>query len=127
MESSYFDIVQTLRWTGVTADFGKHRGMRRVQCISIVATSFLISQVVGLFIQNNEQLQYAVVLVGVSYGAVYGLIPIIAIEWFGIGPSSVPLPPRLQKLTYPPDSLRFRTVAQPMSQRTVALLTYLCW
>ena len=127
MESSYFNIVQTLRWTGVTADFGKHRGMRRVQCISIVATSFLTSQVVGLFIQNNEQLQCAVALVGVSYGAVYGLIPIIVIEWFGIGSSSLPFSQQLQNPTYSSDSLRFRTVAQPMSQRTVALLTYLCW
>jgi hypothetical protein len=69
----------------VTADFVKHRGMRRAQCILGVAMSFLISQLVGLRVQQVEQLQYAVMLVGVSYGAVYGLIPIITLEWFGIG------------------------------------------
>ena len=59
--------------------------MRRVRCISIVATSFLISQLVGLCVQEIEQLQYAVFLVGISYGAVFGLTPIIVLEWFGLG------------------------------------------
>lgn len=72
---------------GVTADFAKHRGMRRVQCISMVAVSFIVSQLVGLRVRDVERLQYAVILVGVSYGAVFGLMPIIVIEWFGMGAS----------------------------------------
>jgi len=69
---------------GVTADFVKHRGMRRAWCIAIVATSFLISQLVGLGVQDIEHLQYVVALVGLSYGGVFGLLPTIIIEWFGI-------------------------------------------
>ena len=69
----------------MTADFAKHRGMRRASCIAVVATSFLISQLVGLAVQDIEHLQYAVALVGVSYGGVFGLMPTIIIEWFGIG------------------------------------------
>lgn len=70
----------------MTADFAKHKGVRRARFISIVAASFLVSQLVGLYIQNIEHLQYAVLLVGISYGATYGLLPVIAIEWFGMGP-----------------------------------------
>ena len=69
----------------MTADFGKHRGMRRAWCISIVATCFFISQLVGLCVQDIKHLQYAVTLVGISYGGVFGLLPTITIEWFGIG------------------------------------------
>ena len=59
--------------------------MRRTLCLSLVATSFFVSQLVGLRVREIEQLQYAVVLVGISYGALWGFIPIIVIEWFGIG------------------------------------------
>ena len=60
--------------------------MRRAWCLSAVAISFLISQFVGLRIQAIENLKYAVVLVGLSYGGVFGLLPTIVIEWFGMGP-----------------------------------------
>jgi len=69
---------------GVIADFGKHRGMRRARCISLVAASFLISQLVGLCVRNIRHLQYAVALVGISYGGVFSLFPTIVIEWFGM-------------------------------------------
>ena len=59
--------------------------MRRAHFISIIATSFLLSQLVGLGVQHVEHLQYAVSLVGMSYGATFGLLPIIIIEWFGMG------------------------------------------
>lgn len=69
---------------GATADFANHRGVRRIQCFSIVAAFFLVSQVVGILAQDNQQLRYAVILVGISYGAVFGLSPIVVLEWFGI-------------------------------------------
>lgn len=86
------------------ADFVKHRGMRRVWCFSIVATSFLISQLAGLFVQENEQQQYVVLLVGASYGGVIGLSPIIVLEWFGIGPYNHLLPFKHQGLICFPGS-----------------------
>ncbi|KAF9782320.1 major facilitator superfamily domain-containing protein [Thelephora terrestris] len=69
---------------GVTADFANHRGTRRARCLSIVAASFVVSQLVGLGVQDIKHLQYAVVLVGISYGGVFGLLPTIIIEWFGM-------------------------------------------
>lgn len=69
---------------GLTADFVNHRGMRRVWCLSAVAVSFLVSQVVALQIQDIKYLQYSALLVGISYGGVFGLMPTITIEWFGM-------------------------------------------
>jgi MFS family permease len=110
------DKVKTFCWTGVTADFANHRGTRRARCLSIVAVSFLVSQLVGLGVHDIKHLQYAVVLVGVSYGGVFGLLPTIIIEWFGMGPYSCSFLFELQELT-PPS-------AQTTSQRTGALFPY---
>jgi MFS family permease len=116
-----FDKVKTFCWIGVTADFANHRGTRRARCLSIVAASFVVSQLVGLGVQDIKHLQYAVILVGISYGGVFGLLPTIIIEWFGMGPYTVthfrlncensrPLPRRMVK--------------QTTSQRTGALFPY---
>jgi hypothetical protein len=40
---------------------------------------------VGLLVQDVEQLQYAVIAVGMSCSVVSGLLPIIVIDWFGMG------------------------------------------
>ena len=78
--------ARTFYCIGVMADFGNYRGIRRAWCLSAVAISFLVSQLVGLRVRDIEHLQYAVILVGISYGAVFGLLPTIIIEWFGMGP-----------------------------------------
>ena len=78
-------MIRTSYRTGVVADFGKHRGMRRAWCISMVAALFFVSQLAGLGVQDVEHLQYAVILVGISYGGIFGLLPTITIEWFGMG------------------------------------------
>jgi len=78
-------MAQTFYRIGVTADFAKHRGIRRARCTSIVATWFLISQLVGFGVRDIDHLKYAVILVGISYGGVFGLLPTIIIEWFGMG------------------------------------------
>ena len=69
--------------------------MRRVRCLSIVAASFLISQLAGLRVQDIKSLKYAVALVGISYGGVFGILPTIIIEWFGIGPFNSLFLPKL--------------------------------
>ena len=51
-----------------------------------MAVSFLISQLLALLVEDIEHLQFVVVLVGLSYGGVFGLLPTIIIEWFGMGP-----------------------------------------
>lgn len=112
--------------TGVIADFAKSRGIKRAWCISIVATSFLISQLAGLRVRDIEHLQYAVILVGISYGGVFGLFPNIVIEWFGMSTHSRSFLSELQELTCPSGSLhRRRIVAQLTSQRTGASFLYL--
>ena len=77
-------MVEILCRIGVTADLAKHRGMRRARIIAIVALSSLVSQFVGLRVQDIGHLQYAAFLVGISFGATVGLTPVIVIEWFGI-------------------------------------------
>jgi hypothetical protein len=79
--------------------------MRRAQCISIVAVLFFISQLVGLRVRDIEHLQYAVMLVGISYGGVFGLLPTIIIEWFGMGMHNRSFLSELQELTYPSEPL----------------------
>lgn len=75
----------TLICVGVFADFAKNRmGVRRVYCISLVAISFFISQLVAMTIVDVKELWKASLLVGFSYGAMFGLFPTITIDWFGI-------------------------------------------
>ena len=70
------------------ADFAKNRmGVRRAYCISLVAMLFFISQLVAMSIVDVKQLWKASLLVGFSYGAMFGLFPTIAIDWFGMGAS----------------------------------------
>lgn len=104
--------VQTFCPTGATADLAKHKGMRRAQFISIVAASFLVSQLVGLQVQDIEHLQYAVILVGISYGATFGLLPIIIIEWFGMGPYTL--------ASFPLGSQELTSLRIPYSDRRAA-------
>ena len=106
LERMSFNKAQTFDLVGATADFANHRGVRRIQCFSIVAAFFLVSQVVGILAQDNQQLRYAVILVGISYGAVFGLSPIVVLDWFGIGPCNRLCLPELQRLTYPSDYSR---------------------
>ena len=101
----YYLTRLRLSAAGVTADFAKHRGMRRTQCLVIVAVSLLVSQLVGLRVRDIEQLQYAVMLVGISFGGIFGLIPTIVIEWFGMGLCSPLFLLKPQELTNSPESL----------------------
>lgn len=69
---------------GLIADFVKHRGTRRIQCLSAIAVAFLLSHLAGVLVQDNQQLQYAVLFTGLSYGTVFGITPTIVVEWFGL-------------------------------------------
>jgi hypothetical protein len=87
------------------ADFAKHRGIRRAKLIYIVAVSFLVSQLVGLGVQDIEHLQYPVFLVGISYGAAVGLLAVIVIEWFGTSMCMSSLLLELPELIFLPHSI----------------------
>ena len=47
--------------------------------------AFILSQVVAQNVENVKHLWMASSLIGLSYGAVFGLLPVIVIEWFGLG------------------------------------------
>lgn len=119
----YLHKVQTLHCLGLIADFGNHKGTRRARCLSIVAITFLISQLVGIRVQEIKHLRYAVSLVGISYGGVFALLPSIVIEWFGMRSYIHPF------LSKPHSELTFFNLAvrcvQPTFQRTGVSFPYL--
>jgi len=70
---------------GVFTDFIKNRlGLRRAYCISLVAMFFFISQLVAMSVVDVKNLWKASLLVGFSYGSLFGLFPTIIIDWFGM-------------------------------------------
>jgi len=74
-----------LIYVGIFTDFVKNRiGVRRAYCISLVAMLFFISQLVAMSIVDVRELWKASLLVGFSYGALFGLFPTITIDWFGM-------------------------------------------
>ena len=62
-----------------------HLHIPRAYCLCIVSSSFIISQVFTLSISNVNTLWIATVLLGFSYGSLWGSMPAIMIEWFGLG------------------------------------------
>lgn len=75
--------------TGIFTDFVKNRmGLRRAYCISLVAMFFFTSQLVAMSIVDVKDLWKASLLVGFSYGSLFGLSPTIIIDWFGMCTSS---------------------------------------
>ncbi|KAI5117521.1 hypothetical protein M0805_009529 [Coniferiporia weirii] len=71
--------------SGVGADLVKNRlGAPRTYCLCVVATAFVLSQVLVTHIENVENLWRASALLGLAYGGVFGLYPTIVIEWFGL-------------------------------------------
>ena len=59
-------------------------GLRRAYSIPLVAILFFISQLVAMSIVDVKDLWKASLLVGFSYGAMFGLFPTITIDWFGM-------------------------------------------
>jgi len=71
---------------GIAADTAKSRlRVPRSFCLPLVATLFILSQLVLTAIGDVGHLWMASVLVGLAYGCWYGLLPTISIEWFGLG------------------------------------------
>lgn len=70
---------------GIFADFVKNRmAARRAYCISLVAVLFFVSQLVAVSIVDVKELWKASLLVGFSYGSLFGLFPTITIDLFGM-------------------------------------------
>ncbi|KAL1939679.1 hypothetical protein VTO73DRAFT_9712 [Trametes versicolor] len=70
---------------GVIADFTKGKlRLPRSYCMVIVATLFIISQVMTFSIESISNLWKASALLGFAYGGLFGLFPTLVIEWFGL-------------------------------------------
>lgn len=110
---------QELTCIGIFTDFVKNRiGVSRAYCISLVAVFFFISQLVAMSVVDVTELWKASLLVGFSYGAMFGLFPTITIDWFGMCESCGPnLQPCLIMTSFDPDSSLFRElgVRRPFS------------
>ncbi|KAJ7074054.1 major facilitator superfamily domain-containing protein [Mycena amicta] len=70
---------------GLISDNIKNRfGFPRSYSLLIVSTLFFSSQLLALQITAVEDLWKASVLVGLSYGTIFGLFPTVCIEFFGL-------------------------------------------
>ena len=70
---------------GLVSGFTKNKyGMPRSYCLILVAVMFFISQVVTGSINDIAYLWISSALVGLAYGSVFSLFPIVCLEWFGM-------------------------------------------
>ncbi|KAI0052677.1 MFS general substrate transporter [Auriscalpium vulgare] len=70
---------------GIIADIVKSRfHYPRSFCISLVASLFILSQVFLYTVDDVHNLWLASALLGLAYGSLFGLLPTICIEWFGL-------------------------------------------
>ncbi|KZT51818.1 MFS general substrate transporter [Calocera cornea HHB12733] len=71
---------------GVSSDVSSHHlGAKRSYLLSFVALSFIVSQLVASRIERATHLWVASMLLGLSYGSVFGIMPMVSLEWFGMG------------------------------------------
>ncbi|KAL7417962.1 major facilitator superfamily domain-containing protein [Mrakia frigida] len=70
---------------GVITDVAKHRfSIRRIHFMSLVSSLFILSQVAALYTTDVRSLWIVSSLLGVAYGGLFGLAPVICLEWFGL-------------------------------------------
>lgn len=71
---------------GLLSDHVKTKLHRqRSYCLIIVAFGFLLSQITASFVTQEEDLWKASLILGISYGGMFGLLPTVIFEWFGSG------------------------------------------
>jgi len=70
---------------GVTSDYAKNRlHLPRSYCISLVAVLFIISQLMAMLTDDVTGLWMVSLMLGLAYGGLFGLFPMMAFEWFGM-------------------------------------------
>lgn len=76
---------------GLTTDLAKHRlSLRRVHFLSLVAFIMAFSQLVALHTDDAAHVWAISSTMGLAYGGLFGLSPVVALEWFGIGEFHLP-------------------------------------
>lgn len=66
----------------------------RAYSLCIVSSLFIISQLFAIGVSSVGALWMASVSLGLAYGSLYGAVPAILIEWFGLGGCALPYTPR---------------------------------
>ncbi|KAF8522453.1 major facilitator superfamily domain-containing protein [Hysterangium stoloniferum] len=70
---------------GASADFFKGRfGAHRSYLLVVISAMLMLSQIVASHNENTENLWQTSLMLGLGYGGIFGLLPTITIEWFGI-------------------------------------------
>ncbi|KAF8890415.1 major facilitator superfamily domain-containing protein [Infundibulicybe gibba] len=70
---------------GLVSDFAKNRlGLPRSYSLLIVASFCFISQITAANVDDVRHLWMASALLGLGYGGVFSLFPIVCVEWFGL-------------------------------------------
>lgn len=52
--------------------------------MSLVASLFILSQTVALYTTDVGSLWIVSSLLGLAYGGLFGLAPVVCLEWFGL-------------------------------------------
>ncbi|EIW81731.1 MFS general substrate transporter [Coniophora puteana RWD-64-598 SS2] len=69
---------------GLISDVLLRLKLPRASALSIVSALFIVSQIVALQIEDVSHLWRATVVLGLTYGGLFGVMPTIVIEWFGL-------------------------------------------
>ncbi|KAL4075477.1 major facilitator superfamily domain-containing protein [Scleroderma citrinum] len=99
----YYDQIEAAKWqatqvstfsigscagrllTGLLSDFTRnYLRLPRALCLCIVSSVFVISQAFAIGVSDVSALWIPSVLVGFAYGGMFGALPPIVIEWFGL-------------------------------------------
>jgi len=84
-----FKLILTNCISGLISDFAHtHLRLPRAYCFCLVSFLFIISQATAIIVSSIETLWLATLLLGLAYGSLFGSIPTILIEWFGLGKST---------------------------------------
>lgn len=66
-------------------DFAKHNySIRRITFFILITSVFILSQITASRTTSPDELWRSSALLGLSYGAMFSLAPMIILEWFGI-------------------------------------------
>ncbi|KAI0030402.1 major facilitator superfamily domain-containing protein [Vararia minispora EC-137] len=70
---------------GIAADVAKSRfHAPRSYCMTLVACLFVLSQLILITTKDVTRLWIASACLGLAYGGLFGLLPTLCIEWFGL-------------------------------------------
>ncbi|KAG9309730.1 major facilitator superfamily domain-containing protein [Chiua virens] len=70
---------------GLISDFTHNRlHLPRTYCLCIVSSLFIVSQATAIAVSSVKTLWIATLLLGLAYGSLFGSLPAIMIDWFGL-------------------------------------------